>query len=203
MVVTPAYPRHDGSGDAADLGVDAEQASTLWWVFLASGVVSALIGILVLAYPSPSLKLLGVFIGIDLLAVGVLMIVRGVGRDSEAASGPAMLLLGTLALIAGLLVIRNPGATVVLLALAFAMYLIVAGALALGHALVRRGHRGVSLARGVLLIAAGTVIVAWPDISLKTLALLTGIALIIQAAVEIGEAIVVRSLAKAPEQRTG
>jgi uncharacterized membrane protein HdeD (DUF308 family) len=199
MAVAPAQARHDGGGEVAEREVDIEKAGELWWLFLISGVVSGAIGIALLVYPGPSLKVVGVFLGIDLLIAGVLLIARGVAKHSaaDADDSPAMLLLGTLALIAGLIVIRNPGHTVVLLTLAFAIYLVVAGALALGRALVNREHRGVSVARGVVLVAAGVVIIAWPDISLKTLAVLAGIALLLQAAVEIGEAFLVRSVAKA------
>jgi uncharacterized membrane protein HdeD (DUF308 family) len=197
MAVAPADVRHDGTGELDQPAVDTDRLGALWYVFLISGVVSVVIGLVVLAYPDLSLKLLGVFLGIDLLIAGVLMIVRGVAKDGDPDAGPALLLLGTIALIAGLVVIRNPGNTITLLAIAFAIYLIVAGAIALGQALVKPGNRGVRLARGVVLVAAGSVIIAWPDISLKTLVLLTGIALIIQGGVEIGEAFIARSLAKA------
>jgi uncharacterized membrane protein HdeD (DUF308 family) len=188
---------HDGSGELAQLEVDVEKAGGLWYLFLISGVISAVIGLLVLAYPDPSLKLLGVFLGIDLLIVGGLMIVRGAVKGDGTGSEPALLLLGTVALIAGVIAVRNPGETIALLTLAFAIYMIVAGALALGHGLVERQHRGVRLARGVVLVAAGSVIIAWPDLSLTTLAVLAGIALILQGALEIGEAFLVRSVARA------
>jgi uncharacterized membrane protein HdeD (DUF308 family) len=174
-----------------------QKAGKLWYLLLISGVISAGIGILVVAYPDPSLKLLGVFLGIDLLIVGGLMIVRGTAEDGESGSRAAMLLLGTIALIAGIMAVRNPGETIVLLVLAFAIYLIVAGALVLAHALVEREHRGLRLARGAVLVAAGSVIIAWPDLSLTTLAWLAGIALILQGALEIGEAFLVRGVARA------
>ena len=169
----------------------ARQVSA-WYVYAVSGVVSLVIGILVLAYPDPSLKLLGVFLGIDLLIAGALLIARGAARDA-ADAGPAAILLGTLALIAGLIVIRNPAKSLTLLVLAFAIYLIVAGALALGRALVDSERRWASAGRGVLFVAAGTLIISWPDISLTTLAVLAGIALVLQGAIEIGEAFIVRS----------
>jgi uncharacterized membrane protein HdeD (DUF308 family) len=185
------------SGHVSD-GVEAlDYAERNWYLFAVSGAVSAVIGILVLVYPDPSVKLLGVFIGIDLLIVGVLLIVRGAASRSDPSAGPAEILLGTLALIAGLIVIRNPGDSLVLLAVAFAAYLIVAGSLALAAALVNREGRGTALARGLVLVAAGAVIIAWPDISVKTLTVLAGIALILQGAAEIAEALLLRGLRRA------
>jgi uncharacterized membrane protein HdeD (DUF308 family) len=171
----------------------AEQAGRVWYLFAISGFVSLVIGILVLAYPDPSVKLLGVFLGIDLLIVGGLLIIRGLAKDTDADAAPAAVLLGTIGLIAGLVVIRNPSASLTLLAVAIGIYLVVAGAVTLGHGLVNSEHRGATLVRGAVLVAAGTVILAWPDISLRTLAVLAGIALALQGAIEIGEAFLLRS----------
>jgi uncharacterized membrane protein HdeD (DUF308 family) len=190
--------------EVAAMTVEVEQIATeevgrAWYLFAISGVVSFVIGVLVLAYPDPSVKLLGVFLGIDLLIVGGVMIVRGAARDAEPDAGPAAILLGTIALIAGLVVIRNPGKSLVLLAVALGIYLVVAGAVMLGRGLVHRERRWVTLTRAAVLIAAGTVILSWPDISLRALAVLTGIALVLQGAIEIGEAFA-RSMRSAPER---
>lgn len=174
--------------------VEVLDEARAWYLFAISGVVSAVVGVFVLAYPDPSLKLLGVFLGIDLLIAGVLVILRGASSRSESSDGAAQILLGTLALIAGLIVIRNPGKSLAVLAIAFAIYLIVAGALAFASGLMHSERRWVRLGRAVVLIAVGTVIIAWPDISLRTLAVLAGIALVLQGAAEIAEAFVLRSL---------
>ena len=195
MAITSARMTAGQSDERADGAL--AYAERNWYLFAVSGAVSAVIGVLVLVYPDPSLKLLGVFLGVDLLIVGVLLIVRGASSKSDPASGPAEILLGTLALIAGVIVVRNPGESLVLLAIAFAAYLIVAGALALASALVNRERRGAALAKGLVLVAAGTVIVAWPDISLKTLTVLAGISLILQGAGEIAEGFLLRGLRRA------
>ena len=182
------------STEQVTLGPDEEVAQRVWYLFAISGAVNVVFGLLVLAYPDPSIKLLGVFLGIDLLIIGGLLIMRGLSSRADDAEGSGGLLLGTLGVIAGVIVIRNPGETVAVLAIAFAVFLIVAGALALGHALTRPERRGVSLVRGVILIAAGTVIVSWPDVSLKTLAVLIGISLLLHGAVEIAEALLLRKV---------
>jgi uncharacterized membrane protein HdeD (DUF308 family) len=193
MAITPET--QDG---AAALTDDAQEGvrelCKLWYLFVISGVVSAGVGLLVLVYPDPSLKLLGVFLGIDLVIAGTIAIVRSISRrDGNELSE---IVVGILALVAGLIVIRNPGKSLVLLAMAFAIYLVVAGAVAIARGLARREGRGVALAGGAVLVTAGVVILAWPDISLKTLAVLVGLALILQGVVEIGEGLLVRSAAR-------
>ena len=56
------------------------------WLFAVTGGVSLVTGLLVLAYPEPSLRLVGVFLGIDLLIVAVVLLVRGTSRTSPGPS---------------------------------------------------------------------------------------------------------------------
>jgi uncharacterized membrane protein HdeD (DUF308 family) len=199
MAITPTYEAaHGPQGPAGVAQVTEEAAGRLWPLFVVAGVLSAAIGILVLAYPDPSVKLLGVFLGIDLLASGVLLIIRGLAGRSGDADTTGAILVGTLAVIAGVIVIRNPGESLALLAIAFGLFLIVAGAIAVGQGLVHGQGRWGKLAKGGVLVAAGTVIVAWPDLSLTTLAVLAGISLILQGVAEISEGMLVRSLSRPP-----
>src|SRR5215212_4535309 len=161
MAITPTYEPAGGPHELDGVETTAGAAGRLWYLFVVSGVVSAVIGVLVLAKPHPSLKLLGAFIGIDLLAGGVLLIVRGASSRADATTASGAVLLGTLALIAGLIVIRNPGESIVVIAVAFAIFLIVAGALDLGRALTTRTRRSAAVAKGVVLVGSGTVIIAW------------------------------------------
>ena len=163
-----------------------------WWAFALSGVVSIVIGILVLAYPDISLKLLGVFLGIDLLIGGVALIVRGAGGLSPEGAGQGSLLLGILGLIAGVIVIRNPGETVALIAIAFAIFLVAVGAVALSHGLIYRTNRGFNLVKGLVLAGSGTLILSLPSLSLHTLAILVGVTLCVRGLVNFAEALVLR-----------
>jgi uncharacterized membrane protein HdeD (DUF308 family) len=175
-----------------ELRNEEPRLETYWYLFIFAGAVSFVIGIILIAYPEPSVKALGVLIGIDLLIVGGTLLARSISSGREDDTAPATLLLGTLALIGGVVVVRNPGESLVLLVLAIAIYLIVAGALALAHALIGPQGRMAALVKGVVLVAAGTVIVSWPEISAATLAVLAGISLCLQGAVEIAEGFVLR-----------
>jgi uncharacterized membrane protein HdeD (DUF308 family) len=168
--------------------LDDPELQAHWYLVAGTGLANFVIGILVLVYPHPSLRLLGVFLGVDLLIAAVVMIVRGVDLlQGDDGGGQGTLLVGVLALIAGVVVIKNPGGTVTLIAVAFALFMIVAGALDLGHGLVRREHRWPNVGKGVLLVGAGTLLVSWPDIGLKTLTVIAGIALALYGAAQIME----------------
>jgi uncharacterized membrane protein HdeD (DUF308 family) len=161
-----------------------------WWLMAATGAFGLAIGVFVLSDPSRSLKTLAVILGIYLLLIGTLVIVRTATDDDRGAGG---FVLGAVTLIAGVILVRHPGQSIVLISMALGVYFLIAGALALARAIVGPG-RIWSLIRGVVLVAAGVVITSSPEISVKTLALFTGIALCLEGTIQIVEALMLRSL---------
>jgi uncharacterized membrane protein HdeD (DUF308 family) len=161
----------------------------LWYLMVLTGLISLGIGVVVVAHPSTSLKTLCVLVGVYLLVAAAIMIVKTFTDDDRA---PVGILIGILGLIAGVVVIRHPGQSLVAVALVLGLYFLIEGALDIAHA-ITGPRRLLHLLRGVLLIVAGTVIVASPHISLKTLAIVTGLALIVSGALQIGEGFILRS----------
>ena len=164
-----------------------------WYLLVISGLIGMAVGVVVLVNPSRSLPTLAVILGIYLLVAGVFVMVRTVSDQERGATG---LLLGILTLIAGVVVIRHPGQSIVAVALALGLYFIVTGALDLAQA-ITGPRRLVHLARAVVLLAAGIAITASPEIRVKTLALLTGIALGLEGASQIVEGLLLRSQSRA------
>ena len=182
-----------GGAPVTQPAIESAPLAKEWYLLTIAGAASFVIGVVVLAYPDPSLKLFGLFIGIDLLIAAVALIVRGVSIVSPDGTGQGTLLLGVLALIAGLVVIKNPGATLKVIAIVFAIWLVVAGAVSLGRAVSFRGHRMITALKGLVQIAVGVTILSWPEIGLATLTLLVGIGLCLQGAIEVGESFILRS----------
>lgn len=178
---------------------ETEEVGRSAYLYVIAGVVSLAIGVLILAYPEPSVALLGVFVGIDLLIAAVGGIIRGSTSLADDGTGQEIVLLGVVGLIAGVAAIRNPEKSITLLAVALAIYLIVAGALALSQAIISRGHRIASLLRGLVLVGLGSVIVCWPGISLDALVWLSGIAMCLQGALDIFAGVLVRATRPAPQ----
>ncbi len=173
--------------------VELESPERFWYLLLVAGVISVAVGVLVLAYPDPSLNALCVILGVYLLVGGVLMIVQTVSDRDRSALG---ILLGIFALIAGVVVIRHPSQSLVAVALAIGLWFLVAGALDLARA-ITGPRRLAALIRGVVLIAVATLILASPHITVSTLAVLAGIALCLHGAIQIAEAFILRSYLRA------
>lgn len=187
--MTRLYMRETLGGTAIRPTQSPEQ---FWYLMVLTGLISLGIGVVVLTDPGRSLKVLCVLVGIYLLVAGAVMIAKTVSTEDRGAGG---ILAGILALIAGVVVIRHPSQSVVAVSLALGIYFLVVGALDLAHAIIGP-QRLLYLLRGVVLVGAGTIIVASPEISVKTLAILTGLALCVGGALQIAEGFVMRAQAR-------
>src|ERR1700756_4535136 len=104
---------------------ELEAPGRSWWIALLLGLISVAVGILALAYPGETLATIAIIFGIYLLVAALVSLVLAFG-EGERSRGP-LLLATAVAGIAGLLVIRHPGGSVQLVALAFGIYLVVVG----------------------------------------------------------------------------
>lgn len=177
------------TGELAEL----EAVGRAWWVALLLGLVTIAVGVLALAYPKETLGTIAIIFGVYLLIAAAISLVLAFG-DSERSRG-ALLLGAAVAAIAGLLVIRHPGGTVQLVALAFGIYLVVMGILRLFAAAYAVGGRGWLILWGLIDAAAGILIVAWPQFGVATLAVVLGIVLLVRGVVVCMLAFALRSAA--------
>jgi uncharacterized membrane protein HdeD (DUF308 family) len=182
------------SGDPADL---VARVGRHWgWVF-AFGVITALIGIVALAWPGRTLLVVAVLFGIQLIAMGIYRFVAAFASDDASGATRVLLaLLGVLSLIIGLYAVRHVLITLLALALLLGIFWIISGAMELFTALSHRGtrHRGWTAVMGVVSVLAGAVVLAYPGISLVVLAVVLSIWLLIFGATQIVLAVRIRSL---------
>jgi uncharacterized membrane protein HdeD (DUF308 family) len=96
-------------------------------------------------------------------------------------SGPVragMVALGIAAVVVGVVLVANPFAAARTLALLAGLGLVVAGLLeiAVGR---ETGRRGPGLLLGAVLVVGGVLAAVWPDVTLWTIALVTGLSLVL------------------------
>lgn len=160
----------------------AEEApSWTWWILLLVAVCTLAVGVLLLVAPHRTLSTLAVILGIYLLVVGALWICVGMAVKEVRGAG---LWRGVIALIAGAIVIRHPSDSITVLALAFGIFLMVAGVFELVAAVEDRERRGWRILEGLVDLAVGILIVSWPQFGIYTFAIVLGIALIVRGIVE-------------------
>jgi uncharacterized membrane protein HdeD (DUF308 family) len=163
-----------------------QRLRSVWWLFLAHGLLALVAGILLLVWPGRSLLAIGLILGIYLVALGVVEVIRALASPGMLAMERAIpATLGLLAVGAGTIAIVRPEASVLAIALATGIYLIVAGLAAGVNAVREPGGRGFRALSALINLGAGIVIVAWPDVTVTAVAVVLGIGLVIRGAVEV------------------
>lgn len=161
-------------------------ASRGWLV--AFGLVTLVAGILVLLWPTQSVLVLAVILGIWLLVAGVFRLVVAIAVD-EARGGTRLLIaaLGVLAILVGVLCLARPFQTATGLALLLGAFWVVAGIIEFFHGLTDHvPGRAWVIVSGLVSVIAGIVVLAYPAASLIALTWLFGIVLIVFGAMALG-----------------
>lgn len=176
---------------------DVLRTARLWWLVVSLGVLSVVVGGIVIAKPSHSLKALAVIVGIFLLLDGIAELVLAFGRST--GNRGVVALLGLLDLIIGILLIRHPLTGVKAIALLLGLWLIAAGVIRLVIALDTHGDRLGRLVVAGIEIIFGIVILASPNVGFATLAVLVGLAFILNGLGVIAFGLLLRTLKGQPE----
>ena len=150
-------------------------------VVVVVGAISIVAGILAIVYPDVTLLALALIAGINLLLLGILGLVDAVTSDDDAGGTRVLSgVLGLLGVIAGLVVMRRPGESLLALILIIGVWFVVSGLVDAIRAFVVPGDRAFRLLVAVFDLVLGGLILALPDVSLKTMAVLAGIAFIVR-----------------------
>lgn len=180
--------------DPADM---LERVGKSWVWIMAFGIITLLAGVAVLVWPGRTLIVIAVLFGIQLIVTGIFRFVAAFASD-DLSGGTRVLLavLGVLSLIIGLYAIRHVLITLLALSLLLGIFWVVNGAVELFTALSHREmpSRGWTGFMGVLSIFAGIIVLAYPAISLLTLAVILSIWLLFFGIMEITLAFRIRSL---------
>ena len=171
---------------------ELRRASSRWWLFLIVGIVSVVIGAILVLDLVVAVETLALFVAFGLIFTGVEELL-----GSSRYGHRTMAIIGGIALIvAGIVALSWPSITLWALAVVTALGLIVAGAVRITAALMEREDGwGWLFIGGLVTLVIGIMAIAWPDVTVLALALLLGIRLIIFGAVEIASAMQLRSLA--------
>ncbi len=196
--VPPGAPGESGASAAAVRGRHRATLEESGWTMplVALGVLSIVLGVLVLAWPGVTLLVVAIAFGIELVVAGALRISTSRLLPSEPAwLKPVSLALGALSVVAGIICLLRPGTSLLVVAI-----VIAAGWLSEGVAAVAQGFRvgrtaparTFLIASGVVSVLAGLVVAIFPGSSLVLLARLAGIMLVLIGVAELVTAFMAR-----------
>ena len=115
----------------------------------------------------------------------------GVAPSRHRGLRVAVGLLGAAALVIGVVLLFNPVAAARSLALLLGLSFVIGGLLEMAVGWNSR-RRGASVVLGAVLVIAGVLAAVWPGITLFTLAMITGLSLILHGAARVGLALIAR-----------
>jgi uncharacterized membrane protein HdeD (DUF308 family) len=170
----------DGAAPTALDEIDLAVARS-WPVVMFVGLLTLVIGIMVVAWPDETLKVLSILFGIQLLMFGVFRLISAFSSDSLAPGLVGFIgVIGMIGMIAGVVVLRNPFETVAVLATVLGVVWIVGGSIDLISSIADRRltDRPMAAFSALVSIIAGVVIVSWPTPTLAVIAWIAGIYLI-------------------------
>lgn len=168
-----------------------------WPAIMVVGVVTLGLGVTVMVWPSQTLTVLSILLGIQLVIFGLF---RLIGAFANDVLSPGLVgFVGILGILAGVVVLRNPFETVAVLAAILGAVWIVSGVIDVIDAIANKyvDGRGWLALAGLVSIVAGTVIVAWPKPTVTVLAWVAGLQLVVFGLIICANAVHMRGLAKA------
>jgi uncharacterized membrane protein HdeD (DUF308 family) len=172
----------------------------LWKSALVSGILSLIVGVVILAWPGISILVAAVAFGVYLLITGAAQVVFAFSLHVSAGSRILLFISGAASLILAVLAFRHfgQGYAVLLLAIWIGIGFIFRGVATTISAIsdpVLPG-RGWSIFIGVISLLAGIVVLASPFASIVTLAIVVGVWFVVIGVFEIVSSFGIRKSSK-------
>jgi uncharacterized membrane protein HdeD (DUF308 family) len=184
--------------DNAESLAAAGSADQSWIFTLVGAALTFAFGLIVLTWPSATLSVIAILLGIQLLAFGVIRLIAGITNSDESGGiRAATVVLGLLGVAAGLYCIRHLSVTVGLLAFLVGLFWTLHGIVDLIVATVAGAGTGrwLKAAAGVISLVAGLVVMFEPKASLTFLLVVLGIYLVLYGLLMAFRALQARQLA--------
>jgi uncharacterized membrane protein HdeD (DUF308 family) len=143
---------------------------------------SLIAGIIIVSWPSGTVKVLAIIVGIQLIVFGLVRLFAALRMEERTDRWRWVHgVLAGLAVIAGILVLFHPFQTIALVALIVGLFWIAHGVSETFSASVHREtpHRGIVVGFGLFTLIAGIIVVTHPGGSVLALTLLIGIWLLV------------------------
>jgi uncharacterized membrane protein HdeD (DUF308 family) len=150
------------------------------WILIAAGAISIIAGLLAIVYPDITLLAFAIFAGINLVILGVLGFIDAFDNDADGGIRALSAVLGVLGIIAGLVVLRRPGESLLAILLVLGIWLVVSGAVSFFRAFNDLDGRALRMMVAIAEIVLGILILSLPDLTLKTVAVLAGIGFLLR-----------------------
>lgn len=147
-----------------------------WWILLISGILSLAIGGLLMFWPHATITVVTVVFGLFMILTGVLRFFVAI-LDSGAPDRWLIAFTGITGIALGVLVMKFPAATILVIALIVAIFWLISGLVEFFRGLTNdhTPDRALRIAFGAMSVLFGVVILVWPGITIGVFAVLAGV----------------------------
>jgi uncharacterized membrane protein HdeD (DUF308 family) len=178
----------------------------IWTGAIVSGSLAVVLGVVILAWPQPSVVAAAVLFGVYLVVSGVALLFLTFSMPTSAGTRFLNLISGIVSVALGIFAFRHfgEGYAVLLLAVWVATGFIIRGLFFTASAISipQLSGRGWAIVFGSICVIAGFVMLAYPFDSIETLALVVGAWLTVLGATEVISGLGMRSDVKKVERVT-
>ncbi|MBZ5738234.1 HdeD family acid-resistance protein [Nocardioides mangrovi] len=176
------------------------QLADHWAWVLAYGLITLGLGIVLVVWPHATVGVFVALLAIQLIVGGVFNIVRALSMSRADGGIRALVgLLGGVCLVVGLLILRDPLQTVVVLGMVLGVLWVVSGVIGIIGAVVAPPPegRGWELLGGIVSLLGGGFLLVYTDISLHVLVVFVAIWLMVAGLIAVAASLRLRTLGRA------
>lgn len=173
-----------------------------WWLILILGLVSLVVGIIVLIRPFTAVNVAAIIFGIWLLVSGIFQLVQAFNSRLETMARVLNAITGVIGIILGIICFESVENRIALLILFIGIWWILRGIMQIIIGATRTEGGGIDIFLGIVGLIAGVIVLVWPIGSLAVLTLVVGVWLIVLGIFEVIAAFRTKSLYKDAQQAT-
>jgi len=167
-----------------------------WWALLVLGIVSLIVGVILILRPGGSTWVIAVVLAIYLVVSGIVSLVRAFAHGLPGGMRALLIISGVVALLLGLLMFRfGPEEKVEIFGIFVGVWFLFSGILQLANSASVSDGKGWAIFSGIVYLLAGIVLLINPW-AVEIFVWVAGIWLLVLGIFEIISAFQVKSLAK-------
>lgn len=153
-----------------------------WWMLVLRGVLAIILAILAFIYPVAVAATLLFWIGIFVIADGIITLISALVNWSKVEDKWLLLFEAVISIVLGIIILRSPEATALFLVIYLAVWSIFAGITKIATAIQLRKEiegEGWLILSGIISILFGIILIANPGLGLATIILMLAVFMLV------------------------
>lgn len=162
-----------------------------WWLVLVAGIITLILGILIVSWPEISTKVLVLIFGISILLISIVAVIRSFTLIKQTKTWWVLLIEGIAGIIIAIVLFTWPVQTTAVIAYFIGIWLVIIGILAIIFGAVQKSFW--PILNGILSLVVGFIVLfTSPSAALATLVFVFGIVSIFRGIIMIIQSIIIK-----------